>query len=158
MVRTRLKQLMISFNLMHINFIYLPTEIWKTTRSRSSHQGYFQLSFLWKDCKWTSNCFFVYYFMTDLEGSKGLFWHLWIEGGWGAYGWRGGSTVDYLPIVWLCFSAFLSLQRVSFNHSPLVHISQKQPFLDWPKFRIIFSSVSTVLYLRIPPSSLLLFL
>ena len=71
--------------------------------------------------------------MTDLEGSKGLFWHLWIEGGGGgrgAYGWRGGSTVDYLPIVWLCFSAFLSLQRVSFNHSPLVHISQKQPFLD----------------------------
>ena len=52
------------------------------------------------------------------------------RGGGGAYGWRGGSTVDYLPIVWLCFSAFLSLQRVSFNHSPLVHISQKQPFLD----------------------------
>ena len=45
-------------------------------------------------------------------------------------GGEGGSTVDYLPIVWLCFSAFLSLQRVSFNHSPLVHISQKQPFLD----------------------------
>ena len=63
--------------------------------------------------------------MTDLEGSKGLFWHLWIEGGGGgggAYEWRGGSTVDYLPVVWL--------QRVSFNHSPLVHISQKQPFLD----------------------------
>ena len=68
--------------------------------------------------------------MTDLEGSKGLFWHLWIERGGGRMGGEGGSTVDYLPIVWLCFSAFLSLQRVSFNHSPLVHISQKQPFLD----------------------------
>ena len=151
---------MISFNLMHINFIYLPAEIWNTTRSRSSHQRYFQLSFLWKACKWTSNFFFVYYFMTDLEGSKDRFWHLRVEGRWEGGGgwWRGGSTVDYLFIVWLCFSAILSLQRVSFNHSPLVHISQKQPFLDWPKFRIISSSVSTVLYLRIPPSSLLLFL
>ena len=70
--------------------------------------------------------------MTDLEGSEDLFWHLRVgereRGGFGE--WRGGLTVDYLPIVWLCFSAFLSLQRVSFNHSPLVHISQKQPFLD----------------------------
>ena len=145
---------MISFNLMHIIFIYLPAEIWETTRSRSSHQGYFQLSFPCENCKWTSNCLRVYYFMTDLEGSEDLFWDLRVEG---RGGWRGGSTVDYLPIVWLCFSAFLSLQRVSFNHSPLVHISQKQPFLDWPKFKIIFSSVSTLLYLRIPPSSLLLF-
>ena len=149
---------MISFNLMHINFIYLPAEIWETTRSRSSHHGYFQLSFPCENCKWTSNCLFVYYFMTDLEGSEDLFWHQRVEGmGEGGGGGRGGSPVDYLPIVWLCFSTFLSLQRVSFNHSPLVHISQKQPFLDWPKFRIIFSSVSTLLYLRIPPSSLLLF-
>ena len=29
----------------------------------------------------------------------------------------------------LFFNFFKSL-RVSFNHSPLVHISQKQPFLD----------------------------
>ena len=70
--------------------------------------------------------------MTDLEGSEDLFGHLRVEerGGGGLGEWRGGLTVDYLPIVWLCFSAFLSLQRVSFNHSPLVHISQKQPFLD----------------------------
>ena len=69
--------------------------------------------------------------MTDLEGSKDLFWQLRVEGRWGGGGVvERGSTVDYLPIVWLCFSAFLSLQRVSFNHSPLVHISQKQPFLD----------------------------
>ena len=70
--------------------------------------------------------------MTDLEGSEDLFWHLRVEGreGGGGGKWRGGLTVDYLPIVWLCFSAFLSLQRVSFNHSPLVHKSQKQPVLD----------------------------
>ena len=143
---------------MHINFIYLPTEIWKTTRSRSSHQGYFQLSFLWKDCKWTSNCFLFIILWLTLKDPKASFGTCGLRGGGGgAYGWRGGSTVDYLPVVWLCFSAFLSLQRVSFNHSPLVHISQKQPLLDWPKFRIIFSSVSTLLYLRIPPSSLLLF-
>ena len=47
--------------------------------------------------------------MTDLEGSEDLFWHQRVEGMGEGGVWRGGSTVDYLPIVWLCFSTFLSL-------------------------------------------------
>ena len=48
--------------------------------------------------------------MTDLEGSEDLFWHQRVEGmGEGEGGVERGSTVDYLPIVWLCFSTFLSL-------------------------------------------------
>ena len=149
---------MISFNLMHINFIYLPAEIWETTRSRSSHHGYFQLSFPCENCKWTSNCLFVYYFMTDLEGSEDLFWHQRVEGmGEGEGGVERGVNGRLFTYSLALFFNFFKSLRVSFNHSPLVHISQKQPFLDWPKFRIIFSSVSTLLYLRIPPSSLLLF-
>ena len=51
--------------------------------------------------------------MTDLEGSKDLFWQLRVEGRWGGGGGLvdTGSTVDYLPVVWLCFSAFLSLKE-----------------------------------------------
>ena len=48
---------------MHMKFIYSPAGIWGTTRSRSSRQGYFQISFPCKHCKWTKHHFFVYYFI-----------------------------------------------------------------------------------------------
>ena len=46
---------------MHMKFIYSPAGIWGTTRSRSSRQGYFQISLPCKHCKWTKHHFFVYY-------------------------------------------------------------------------------------------------
>ena len=89
---------MISVYLVHSNFIYLPTEIWETTRSKSSRQGYFQISPPCKDCKWTKH-YFIIFDINDLEGSNHLFWHLRVGEGWGGE----GSTVDFLPIVWLRF-------------------------------------------------------
>ena len=52
---------------MHMKFIYSPAGIWNTTWSRSSRQGYFQISFPCKHCKWTKHHFFVYYFIIDRE-------------------------------------------------------------------------------------------
>ena len=99
------KHLMISCNPLHINFMNFPAGIWETTRSRSSRQGYFQIYFPCKPCKLTKHHSFVYYFITDLEESEDLFWHQRIGDG-GLGGWRGDSTVCWLPIVWLRFSAF----------------------------------------------------
>ena len=39
--------------------MYLPTEIWEATRSRSSRQGYFQISFPCKHCKRTKQYFMI---------------------------------------------------------------------------------------------------
>ena len=81
----------------HSNFIYLPTGIWETTRSRSSLRGYFQISFPCEHCKWTKH-YFIIPFIYDPEVSKYLFWHLRVVG-------RGVMerrwTVDWLPVVWL---------------------------------------------------------
>ena len=96
---------MISCNPLHINFINFPAGIWETTRSRSSRQGYFQIYLPCKPCKLTKHHSFVYYFITDLEESEDLFWHQRIGDG-SLGGWGGDSTVCWLPIVWLRFSAF----------------------------------------------------
>ena len=49
--------------------------------------------------------------MTDLEGSEDLFWHLRVGVEW----WGGWSTVDWLPMIWVRFSAFffLSLKHLT---------------------------------------------
>ena len=97
---------------MRMKFIYSPAGIWETTRSRSSRQGYFQISFPWKPCKWTKYHFrCLLFYMTDLEGSDDLFWHLRVGVEW----WGGWSTVDWLPMIWLRFSAFffLSLKHLT---------------------------------------------
>ena len=83
-----------SFNIMHMKFIYSPAGIWTTTRSRSSRQGYFQISFPCKHCKWTKHHFFVYYFILLISKDPktsfctcGLGW----SGGEG-----GQQSIDYL--------------------------------------------------------------
>ena len=67
--------------------------------------------------------------MTDLEGSEDLFCHQRVEGMGEGGGERGVNGRLFTYSLALFFNFFKSL-RVSFNHSPLVHISQKQPFLD----------------------------
>ena len=44
------------------SFIYLPTGIWETTRSRSSCRGYFQIFFPCKHCKWTKHYFIILFY------------------------------------------------------------------------------------------------
>ena len=41
------------------NYIFLPTDVWRTTRSRSSRLGYFQISFPCEHCKWTRHYFII---------------------------------------------------------------------------------------------------
>ena len=89
-----LKSTFSSYPFFNSNFIYLPTGIWETTRSRSSRQGYFQISFPCEHCKWTK-----YYFII-------LFYKLPRSKRW---------TVDWLPVVWLLLfklSIFRSLRSL----------------------------------------------
>ena len=146
---------MIPLNLRRINFIYFPEGLWDTTRSRRSRQGYFQIYFPCKSCKWTKHYFFVYYFIwLTSKDPKTSF----TPAGWGV---GGGGCREFngrlIPIACLLFSASFFFKLVKSIFQPLsfdcIKFSLKQPFLDYPKFRINVSSR----YFRIPLSSLLLF-
>ena len=68
--------------------------------------------------------------MTDLEGSEDLFWHQRVEG----MGEGGGGGVErgvngrLFTYSLALFSNFFKPLRVSFNHSPLVHMSEATIF------------------------------
>ena len=105
---------------MHMKFIYSPAGIWGTTRSRSSRQGYFQISLPCKHCKWTKHHFFVYYFIWLISkdpktsfGTCGLGW----SGGEG-----GQQSIDYL---WFDFVFQLSFFYLKHLTAPLPRPQRK---------------------------------